>query len=173
VRINFACGKQTWDGWYCIDAVAHPKASRKPDLLHILEFDREGALTNPVPLPDGCAAELHSYHFLEHVYAWEAPALVAEWRRLLAPGGSLVLELPNLAAACKNMLAGMNAQMVMFPLYGDPSHKDPFMCHRWAYTQATVTALLEAGGFGKVKILPPQTHGRRTNRDMRVEAVRL
>ena len=172
MRINYACGKQTWDGWYCIDAVRHPKATRDPDLLHVLEFDSQGNLAQLTPLPDSGATELHSYHFLEHVYQWQAPALVREWYRLLKAGGQLVLELPNLAAACKNMLAGMNDQMVMFPLYGDPSHKDPFMCHRWAYTPATVKALLEANGFAKVKILPPQTHGRRVNRDMRVEAVK-
>jgi predicted SAM-dependent methyltransferase len=172
VRLNFACGKQTWDGFYCVDAVKHPKASRDPDLLHVLKF--EGAeLVNPLPLWDGSASELHSYHFLEHVYAWEAPALVQEWARLLQSGGRLILELPNLEAACKNMLAGMNDQMVMFPLYGDPSHRDVFMCHRWAYTPATVRKLLEDNGFTKVKILPPQTHGARVNRDMRVEAIRV
>lgn len=171
MRVNFACGKQTWDGFYCVDAVKHPKASRDPDLLHVLKF--EGAeLVSPLPLWDGAASELHSYHFLEHVYAWEAPALVQEWARLLQPGGRLILELPNLEAACRNMLAGMNEQMVMFPLYGDPSHRDEFMCHRWAYTPATVTKLLEENRFVKVKLLPPQTHGARANRDMRVEAVR-
>lgn len=171
MRINFACGKQTWDGFFCIDAVRHPKASRDPDLLHILKFEGP-SLVNPIPLDDRCADEIHSYHFLEHVYAWEAPALVAEWGRLLKSGGKLVLELPNLELACRNVLNGMNEQMTMFPLYGDPHHRDVFMCHRWAYTPGSVRGLLEAGGFHKVRVLPPQTHGARTNRDMRVEAIR-
>ena len=171
MRINFACGKQTWDGFYCVDAVKHPKASRDPDLLHILKFEGP-ELINPLPLADGVAEELHSYHFLEHVYAWEAPAMVKEWHRLLQRGGRLVLELPNLESACKNMLVGMNDQMVMFPLYGDPSHRDEFMCHRWGYTPKTAKALLESNGFSKIKLLPPQTHGARFNRDMRIEAVK-
>lgn len=171
MKINFACGKQTWDGFFCVDAVKHPKASRAPDLLHTLKFDGE-VLVNPLPLADGVATELHSYHFLEHVYAWEAPALVREWARLLRPGGKLVIELPNLRSACQNMIAGSTDQMVMFPLYGDPSHKDPFMTHRWGYTPRTARELLEANGFSDARWLAPQTHGARINRDMRLEAVR-
>lgn len=171
MRINFACGKQTWDGFFCVDAVKHPKASRDPDLLHVLTFD--GArLANPLPLDRGCADELHSYHFLEHVYAWEAPALVKEWARLLKSRGRLIIELPDLEKACKNVLNGMNEQMTMFPLYGDPHHMDQFMCHRWGYSPHSVKALLESNGFHNVVVLHPQTHGARINRDMRVEAIR-
>jgi predicted SAM-dependent methyltransferase len=171
MKINFSCGKQTWPDFYCIDAVAHPKATRAPDLLHTIQFD-EGFLINPIPLGDSCADELHSYHFLEHVYAWEAPALVAEWRRLLKRGGKLILELPNLILACQNLLAGKNDQWGMWPLYGNQETRDPFMCHRTGYTPATVTKLLADHGFINIKVLPPVTHGAKANRDMRVEAVK-
>jgi len=172
VKINFACGKQTWDDFYCVDAVKHPKASRDPDLLHILKFEGP-VLINPLPLWDGASSELHSYHFLEHVTAWEAVPLVREWARLLQPGGKLILELPNVEAAARNLIAGMNDQMSMWPLYGNQELQDPFMTHRFGYTPATVRKLLEDNGFTKVKILPPQTHGARANRDMRVEAIRV
>lgn len=170
MKINIACGKQTWPDFFCVDAVAHPKASRKPDLIHAFDFDNSGALIYPLPLADGCADEVHSYHFLEHVYRWEAPALVREFCRLLKPGGKLVLELPNIEAAARNLLAGMDDQMAMWPLYGDPGHRDPFMCHRWGYTPKTVYVLLEMHGFSHIKLSAPQTHGARANRDMRVEA---
>jgi predicted SAM-dependent methyltransferase len=170
VKLNIACGKQTWDSFFCVDAVAHPKATRAPDLLHAFQFDGYGNLLNPLPLDDGCAEELHSYHFLEHVYRWQSVALVDEFHRLLKPGGLLVLELPNIEAAARNLLAGMDDQMAMWPLYGDPGHRDEFMCHRWGYTPKTVYSLLAICGFSEIKIKPPQTHGCRANRDMRVEA---
>lgn len=169
MRINFCCGKQTWDGFYCVDAVKHPKATREPDLLHVMRFDGP-KLANPLPLADGCAEELQCHHFLEHVRAWEAPALVAEWFRLLAPGGRLIIELPNIEAAAKNLLAGMNDQMTMWAWYGDPSHMDDFMTHRWGWTPKTARKLLEAGGFEMVLVMAPMTHGARANRDMRLEA---
>lgn len=170
MKLNIGCGKQTWPGFYCVDAVRHPKASREPDLLHAFQFSGDGTLRNPLPLADDCADELHSYHFIEHVYRWEAPYLVAEFRRLLKPSGKLVLELPNIAAAAQNLLAGMNDQMAMWPLYGDPEHRDPYMCHRWGYTPETITALLHENGFELVNVLPPVTHGAKRKRDMRVEA---
>jgi predicted SAM-dependent methyltransferase len=171
MKLNIGCGKQTWPDFYCVDAVPHPKASRAPDLLHAFAFDGE-VLTNPLPLADGVADEVHSYHFLEHVYAWEAPALVREFARLLKAGGRLVLELPDLRRACQNLIAGTRDQMSMWGLYGDPGHRDPWMCHRWGYTPETVTALLQANGFEAVRILPPQTHGAKVKRDMRVEATK-
>lgn len=169
MRINFACGKQTWADWYCIDAVRHPKATRDPDLLYAAEFDGE-ELRTPLPLADGCAEEVASFHFIEHVFRWEAPAMLAEWKRLLKPGGLLVLELPNIEAAAKNLIAGMDPQMWMFPFYGDPSHRDPYMMHKHGYMPRTIKELVAECGFKDIRILPPQTHGRRANRDMRVEA---
>lgn len=169
MRINFGCGKQTWDGWYCIDAVRHPKATRDPDLLYVAEFDG-GEIRNPVPLPDECADEVNSFHFIEHIFRWQSPAMLREWHRLLKPGGVLVLELPNLEAACRNLLAGMDDQMCMWPIYGDWSHMDPYMMHKHGYTPKTIKALLAECGFKDIVMKPPRTHGARANRDMRVEA---
>lgn len=171
MKVNFACGKQTWPGFYCVDAVQHPKASRPLDLIHAFEFNGE-ILVNPLPLADGCCDEVHSMHFLEHVYQWEALAVVLEFHRLLKSGARLVLELPDLEKSAKNLLLGSPDQMSMWPLYGDPGHKDPYMCHRWGYTPATIQGLLRGSGFRDIRILPPQTHGARHNRDMRVECIK-
>lgn len=169
VKLNIGCGKQTWDGFFCVDAVRHPKATRAPDLLHAFRFVGP-VMEERLPLSDECASEVHSYHFLEHVYRWEAPALLGEFRRLLKPGGKLVLELPNIEAAARNLLAGMDDQQAMWPLYGDPGHEDPFMCHRWGYSPRTLRALLAECGFTDIEERAPKTHGARANRDMRMEA---
>jgi predicted SAM-dependent methyltransferase len=168
MRINFACGKQTWDGWYCVDAAQHPKATRPVDLLHAFKFDGE-LLLNKLHLDSDVADEVHSYHFIEHVYQWEARAVIMEFKRLLKPGGRLVLELPNLELACKNLLKGSTDQFSMWPLYGDPGNRDVYMCHRWGYTQDTIRNLLKSCGMRQILMLDPKTHGARKNRDMRVE----
>lgn len=171
MKVNVGCGKQTWAGFVCVDAVRNPLATRDPDILHAFVFDGS-TLTNPLPIPDGVAEEVHAYHFLEHFYRWQAPALVAEFHRLLKDRGKLVLELPNLALAAQNVLDGKGDQMAMWPLYGDPSHEDPMMCHRWGYTPATVAALLGEAGFRKIRHFSPRLHGAKVKRDMRVEAIR-
>ena len=111
-------------------------------------------------------------HVLEHFFEWEYPFVLLEWKRLLRSGGKLVLELPNIEAAARNLLAGMDANMWRFPFYGDGSHKDPYMIHKFGFTPKSVKAAVIEAGFADVKILPPQTHGRRANRDMRVEAIK-
>jgi hypothetical protein len=172
MRIHFACGKHVWDGFYNVDAVRHPSAKRDPELLFEMRFE-DGALVEQLPLADGCATELHAMHIIEHFYRYDVDAVIDEWKRLLAIGGKLILELPNLEAACRNLLAGMSDQMSMWPLYGDPGWKSPYMIHRWGYSPKTIHSLLAFHGFDKITLLPPVTHRARANRDMRVEAVKV
>lgn len=169
-KINFGCGRRVLDGFYNVDAIRHEKAPRDPELIHAVEFDSEGVIVNPLPLADGWADEVHGLHVIEHVTAWQAPGLVAEWKRLLRSGGALILELPNLESAARNLLAGGTDQMSMWPLYGDPGPKCHFNCHRWGYTPKTICAIVAEAGFTRIEMRPPLTHGARANRDMRVEA---
>lgn len=163
MRLNVGCGKMILDGWVNVDVQANPKASRPPDLLSDIR---------KLPIDDGSADVLMAVHVVEHFYRWEVGALLAEWRRVLKDGGLLILELPNLEAACRNVLAGLTDQMGMWPLYGDPGHKDPYMCHRWGWTPVTLARELEAAGFRNIKTAPTEYHGKRHDRDMRLEAFR-
>lgn len=155
-----------------VDAVVNPKALRAPEVLHALTFNADGSIVEQTPLPDGCAHEVMAMHVIEHFFEWQSPFVLLEWKRLLKSGGKLILELPNIEAAAKNLLAGMEPQMWRFPFYGDGSHKDPYMIHRFGFTPKSVRQFVENAGFQNVQILPPQTHGPRPNRDMRVEAIK-
>jgi predicted SAM-dependent methyltransferase len=168
VKVNFGSGKKPIEGYCNIDAVS--REGCEPDLIYAMEFDAAGSLIAPIPLDDECADELMAAHVIEHFYAWEAPIVIAEWKRLLKSGGLLVLELPNLELAARNLLDGRKDNMTMWPLYGDPTHVDPYMCHRWGYTPKTIRALLTDAGFDKIRFKDPQTHMKRADRDMRVEA---
>lgn len=172
MRISFGCGKHTWPDFYCIDAVRHPSASRDPDLIYAAEFDREGALIERMPLEDGCADEVHAYHLIEHVAGYEAPALATEWVRVLRPGGRLIMELPNIALCARNLLNGSREQMSLWGFYGNWNERNPYMLHKHGYTPETITALLASCGLSSIKILPPQTHGAKMKRDMRIEAMK-
>lgn len=172
IRINYGCGRRILEGYTNVDAIVNPKAPRAPEVLHALTFNPDGSIVEQTPLPDEYADELHAMHVIEHFFEWESPFVLLEWKRLLKSGGKLILELPNIQAAARNMLEGMKPQMWRFAFYGDGSHKDPFMCHKFGYTPISIMAAVETAGFEKVQILPPQTHGPRPNRDMRVEAIK-
>lgn len=167
LRINLGCGKHTLDGWFCVDKVKHPQASRDPDLYSDV---------SKLDLPDACAIEIMAIHVFEHFYRWECDDLLVEWKRLLRPGGKLALEMPDLLKTCRNIVQGRQDgnhkdQMGLWGLYGDPRTKDPLMIHRWAWTFKTIRELLAQHGFTNIAEEETKWHPNgRGVRDFRVTA---
>lgn len=171
MKINVCSGRHVLEGWTNVDAVVsnHPKArGRKPEIL---------ADMRSIPLPDACADELMCIHGIEHVLPWEADVALAEWRRLLNPGGLLVIECPDLIKCCQNVLSGYTVpgkhpdQYGLWGLYGNTEERDPFMTHRYAYSPASLSAKLRAAGFVDIAEGVPEWHaGGRQQRDMRITA---
>lgn len=170
VRVNVCAGRHVLPGWINVDTVVstHPKAKGPPQVL---------ADMRSIPLPDACADELMCIHGIEHVVVWEGEKAVAEWRRILKPGGLLVIECPDLVKCCRNVLDGYQVpgkhpdQFGLWGLYGDDSLQDEFMTHRYAYSPASLRALLRRQGFETILDEPPQWHAAgAVRRDMRMTA---
>lgn len=123
-----------------------------------------------IALPDDYADEAQAIHVIEHFFRWDALDVLREWRRVLKPGGLLVLELPDLAKCCRNFLkdGGEKPRRSLWGLYGDPNYRNELMTHRFGYTPASLAALLREAGFVKIKHRPPAYH--MADRDMRLEA---
>lgn len=166
MKLNIGCGGRRIEGFTGVDAVQRPAA----DII---------ARADAIPLEDGSVEEIMAIHLFEHFYRWECDTVIAEWLRLLQPGGRLVLELPNLIKCCENVIHGRMVggkepdQLSMWGLYGDPREGDPFMAHRWAWSPKTLKNFLESKGFIKIYEKPTQWHpAGRDHRDMRIEAIR-
>lgn len=155
VRLNIGAGAKRPEGF--INVGLEPE--------HDVQCD-----VRQLPLPDGYADEAMAIHVLEHLERFDAPAALREWRRVLKPGGLLVLELPDLLKCCRNVLAGVSEQEGLYGLWGDPRLGDPLMMHRWGWTVRELRAELRAAGFTKIRERDPQFHGKRFHRDMRIEA---
>lgn len=155
MRLNIGAGNKAFDGWLSLGYEAH----------HDIKAD-----VRSIPLPDASVDEAMAIHVLEHLNRWEAPAALREWRRILKPGGLLVLELPDLVKCCRAVAAGEPVRNGLMGLFGDPSHQDELMMHRWGWSTGEVIGELKAAGFTKVKEKTPMFHGKRVRRDMRVEA---
>lgn len=165
MRINVGCGGRKLAGYIGVDAVADRTAA---DVV---------APANKLPFDNSSADELMAIHLLEHLVPWEVPETLAEWFRVLKPGGRLVLEMPDLIKCCKNVLDGVMRggkhpdQLGMWGLYGDSRLKDVWMLHRWAYTFKTLEPIVREIGFVKIKEEKPQFHpAGRDLRDFRLEA---
>lgn len=169
LRLNLGCGDKLLPGYTNVD-VAPARGRYGPDVV--------ADLRDLGMFQDGSVDEILSVHVIEHFHRWEVEPLLAEWLRVLRPGGRLVLECPNIAFACAAAAAdpetldgeGPSGETVMWSLYGDPSHRDPLMVHRWGYSPSTLARILRTVGFAEVreeaaryKAGPP--------RDMRLVAV--
>ena len=150
IRLNLGCGDKILGGYINVD-FAESRKGNKPDVvadLRSLQFEQD------------YVDEILSVHVIEHFYPWEAENLLTHWKEILKPGGSIILECPNILTAAKMLLeeperaaraVGKDGQMAMWPLYGDPAWQDPLMCHRWGYTPTTLKDLLEKCGFKNVR----------------------
>jgi predicted SAM-dependent methyltransferase len=162
LQLNLGCGRHVLDGWFNIDVQRSPRAKRDPEMLSDVR---------KIDLPDGCAQTIMAIHLWEHLYRWECDNVIKEWRRLLETGGQLILEMPDLYKFCANILANKTDQMGMWGLYGDPTEEDPYMCHRWGWSFATLKPFLEANGFTNCEEEATQWHRcGKLERDFRIVA---
>lgn len=164
MKLNIGCGEKRLPGYTGVDVVARGAA----DIV---------APAQKIPLADDVADEVLAIHLLEHFYQWEADDALAEWKRLLKPGGKLALELPNLKKCMENVLSGFTKdgkhpdQMGWWGLFGDPRQRDPYMSHKFGYTPESLKAMLERHGFTRITEQPTQFHRTgKIHRDMRIEA---
>jgi predicted SAM-dependent methyltransferase len=160
INLNLGAGKIKWPNWL---TVGLSDSDINCDLRQL-------------DLPNDYADQAAAIHVLEHFYQWDALDVLKEWRRVLKPGGKLILELPCIDKVigylCRCVEKGipLSNTMSWHALYGDPKYKDPLMTHKWGYTVQMLTALLEEAGFHSIEYQKPRYHF--PDRDMRFEAIK-
>ncbi|RMF27281.1 MAG: hypothetical protein D6765_07785 [Bacteroidetes bacterium] len=117
----------------------------------------------PFPCPRGVARHIHCEHFLEHLSQEDAIRFLGECHRLLEPGGSLRLILPD---AEKYLRAYANRNLAFFePLSRLGNAQRPFRTpmeiinqmfrmggdHLFAWDYETLALYLREVGFARVE----------------------
>src|SRR5258706_2294400 len=94
-KLLIGSGSWHWDGYLTIDA----NPANEPDIYAVLP-----------PVPDVVMAqqfeEIVASDVIEHFYKWDALALLKQCYQILAPGGVLILEQPNIWY-CAEVLVGL------------------------------------------------------------------
>lgn len=162
LRLNIGGGNKRYPGWLNVDI--DPSADIQCDIRNL-------------PLADDIADEMMAIHVIEHFYHYEVQDVLWEWFRVLKPGAKLILECPDLIKACRQVIKDVDSardpdpQLAMWPLYGDPRHVNPYMCHKWLYTPVTLIKEMQKAGFEQVQQEVPQFH-MKEKRDMRITGVK-
>ena len=107
-----------------------------------------GVDTAGLPLPDSCADVVIMSELIEHLV--DTDAAVDEARRVLRPGGVLLLSTPNLAAWFNRGLIGLGIQPVFSEvslrgIYGRPGHE--VVGHLRLFTRRALVEFLTDRGF--------------------------
>lgn len=166
MRLLLLAGDMRRPGWKTLDA--NPVCG--PDILRTLP---------PLAVEAGSCEEIELCHGIGHFFKWEAEALLHEIYLALAPGGMLTLEQPNLMYAAR-VLVGLEdpipgtvpGQCDMWPLYGDPNHKDQLHGIKWGWTPETLTDALVVAGFKREWVRGAEARYHLPVRDFRLEAVK-
>ncbi len=125
----------------------------KPDII--------GTMLDMANVESESIDALYSAHNIEHVFAHEVPVVLAEFRRVLKPGGFVVATCPDLQTVCEavvndqlttplyqsnsgpvtplEILYGLNVALVEGKLY---------MAHKCGFTWKTLCAAFDEAGFG-------------------------
>jgi predicted SAM-dependent methyltransferase len=149
-HLNIGCGNKKRMGSLNVDV----DIAVKPDVVV--------SLGPSLPFTSDTFSLVEAFHVVEHVYPWISLDIFKEFWRILKPGGRLVVECPNIEAACAwlshNSAYGPDSQMGMWAIYGDPNPKNPFHMHKWGYTPVTLAESIKEAGFVRIEREVPETH---------------
>lgn len=143
VNLNLGCWHRHIPGWVHVDLCDMPHIDHKTSIDDLSMFEDES-----VDL-------IYSSHSFEYFDRQQAPAVLAEWRRVLKPGGTLRLAVPDFEALIQVYQRSGQVERVVGPLYGRMQIDTPegalMLYHKTVYDFASLARVLEENGFGNVR----------------------
>ena len=106
-----------------------------------------------IPLDDESVSEIWIGDVIEHIPTWRQKEVLAEWHRILKPGGTISGNTPNLEYNVRAYMAGINdldwlLQNLYGNRYGDRVRVGPPHQHYILFTMETLDKLFRDNGFG-------------------------
>lgn len=152
-----------------------------PGYLSVDKNDRRASIVMDVmdlELPENSVEEIIASHLFEHTSPYRATELLTKWCRILAPGGKLIMELPNIEALCNEFVKAdkgsryglLNCIFGAVNTTSEGSSSDITSPHLWGWTPDHMYDHLCWAGFVDIIFLPEQIPHPHSECNMRVEA---
>jgi len=138
VKIHLGCGTKRLPGYTHVDARAEVEPDHVADVLDLACFDADSADL------------IYFCHGLEHVGFGAVGDALAEWGRVLKPGGELRLAMPDFHAIAKAYNDGVSLRLVRYALMGGQGYAENFHYSTWDFD--TLKVALEAAGYTGVAL---------------------
>ena len=113
------------------------RAETNPDIV--------ADVSEPLPFPDGRFDEVYSSHTLEHISWQKTRAALKEWVRILAPGGTIKIIVPNIAVAAQYFEQPQYYGTSIGILYGAQDYEWNY--HKTGFVDHYLKMLLEEQGI--------------------------
>ncbi|HIH00687.1 TPA: tetratricopeptide repeat protein [Thermoplasmata archaeon] len=122
-----------------------------------------------LPFKDATAERIEAFQVIEHCDLVHCRYLLAEWFRVIADGGDLVIETPDLEESLKRLVKSRpdNQWRTIHWIFGIDS---PGLGHKTGFTRDFLAEALKEAGFTEVRWRRQETH--RYEHGMRVECRR-
>jgi predicted SAM-dependent methyltransferase len=121
------------------------------DLCDMPHIDYKSEISRLPFLPDGSVELIYCSHAFEYLDRDEANNALAEWRRVLRPGGRLRLAVPDFEALIAVYRHTGELKNILGPLYGRMQIDTPvgkvLLYHKTVYDEVSLKALLEHAGY--------------------------
>lgn len=141
LKLHVGCGKRFIPGFVHIDQVAFAHVDHVQDIRCLSNFS------------DASASLIYACQVIEYFDREEVMDVLAEWRRVLAPGGILRLSVPNFAVISRLYQAGFKLDLFLGTLYGRISDgRNGFVYHRTTYDEPSLRELLGKLGFCEIQL---------------------
>ena len=143
MKLHLGCGKRNFPGFINLDLADYSHIHYRRSVDDLAPFENES-----VDL-------IYASHVLEYFSLAQVPQVLAEWRRVLKPGGEIKLAVPDFENLTKAYFISGHALDVQGPLYGFfdivSEGKNMTLNHKVAYDFKLLKKVLEENGFGEVK----------------------
>lgn len=127
IRLNIGAGSTVIEGFIAIDR-------------------RFGTEAFPLAYPDNSVAEIRCSHMLEHLSFGDALKALAEWTRVLKPGGRLRISVPDFG---KISATWEHDPIAPFYLMGGQTDENDF--HKSVFDEKRLRSYLENAGLTKIQ----------------------
>jgi predicted SAM-dependent methyltransferase len=137
MRLELGSGDRPTDGYVHLDV--RPGADIVDDASTLSTID------------DGSCEEIRAAHLLEHFGHRETLHILRVWWRKLAPGGRLLIEVPDLAGHIRAWGREQDDEKLVVYLFGEQDY--PENTHRTMFTATTLDRALRVAGFRNIDVV--------------------
>lgn len=152
LRLHLGCGGVRWRDFLNVDLHPHIPGQR--------DTSREGCVADVfadmrrLELPENSIDEIFTAHTIEHFVRWEALDMLADWLRMLKPGGKVIMETADFVRCIAWLFwpGRWKRKLALTQFYGNQWDCLDFETHRYLWGARELRNALREIGYSRVTV---------------------